>query len=236
MEVGTRALLRTLAAAGRQVGSSNDLQDRGGAAEATAMRERAWQTIADALAAASPDDRERIECLFGPDPLRCFNQILWGQSEDYIQGLLARDPELAVAALRERQLRFQARIGELRERHDALEAGLRVCYTWPTSPSLLALFRQLVGRNGDPPGWYPVGEVSYHLNLTGEGLAHEHRVRQPERCDALVDETWIHVTLDREAARSGVAVTLRSLDGAALARAQAVLRPALAAAGWEELA
>ena len=67
MEESTKALLRGLAEASLGVGSANDLADRGDPDGARELREDSQRAIRSLMTAASPDDRARIEGLFGPD-------------------------------------------------------------------------------------------------------------------------------------------------------------------------
>lgn len=234
MDDGTRRLLGTIAAACRRIGAANDLEDRGDPSGARDLREQAQREIAEALGSATADDRERIECLFGPDlPARCDEQT-WHRVESYALFLVERDPELAVAPLRDRHAAFVARIEHLRRAADALESRLTLRYPRGV-PWMPNTFRSLLQRHGERLGTYGTPPWSFELDLAGNGIRCELRRSGPEPCDLLIDGVLVHVELDRTTARTGTTLVLRSSDRHALARVTAALGAALAADGWLEV-
>lgn len=232
MDAAMRALLRELSEACRDVGCANSLGDRGDAPGAEAMRVEARGRVARALEAATADDRERIDLLFGTDPVR-FEELRWYKSEELAASLLQRDADLPLAMLRQRLPAFESALAELRRDDPATgEVRLLLRYRGAASPSMLSPLLDLVGRNGDPPGWFNEGERFFHLNLSGEGLETEFRPRVPARYDALIAGVSIHVTLDPKQARDGIPVTLRSRDGSALRDVAEDLGRRLASRSW----
>lgn len=231
----TRALFRTIAEACRRVGSANDLQDRGFPDDARRLREEAQREIAEALRAASDEDRDRVASLFGPDlPARC-DQLHWSFVYDYLEWLLERDPELPVAALRARHSCFLETVEDLAAGADALEARRVVRFVPPHVPWMPNTLRKLLERNGERLGWYWIPPWTYNLGLAGDGMRCEARRSPPEPCDLLIDGVLVQVELSRPAARAGTTLTLRSRDREALERTSAELLAALRDDGWEEL-
>lgn len=234
MDPTTLALFRAIAEACRRVGSANDLHDRGLPDDARALREDAQRAIAEALRAASSDDRDRLSSLFGPGlPARC-DQHGWGFVHDYLEWLCARDPELPVAALRARQSRFVERVADLAGAADAHEARLSVRYPPPRVPWMPNTFQKVLERRGEPLGRYTIPPFVFQLDLAGDGIRCELRRSPPEPCDALIAGVLVHADLGRASAHSGTVVTLRARDREALERTAAELSAALRDDGWEE--
>jgi hypothetical protein len=231
----TRALLCTIREACLRVGSANDLHDRGLPDDARELREDAQRQIAEALRAASDEDRDRVASLFGPDlPARC-DQLRWSFVYDYLAWLLERDPELPVAALRARHSRFLETVGDLADAADAFEARRVVRFPPPRVPWMPNTFRRLLEHRGARLGSYRIPPWTYDLDLAGNGMRYEAHRSTPEPCDALSDGVLVQVELSRSAAHAGTAVTLRSRDREALERTVAELLAALRDDGWEEL-
>jgi hypothetical protein len=235
VDESTKSVLRAVAEACRRIGSANDLEDRGDPGGARALREDAQRAIAEALGAASEDDRERVSCLFGPElPSRC-DARTWHTVDHYAHYLIDRDPELPVAALRQRHAAFVGQIEQLRDATDALEARLPMRYARRGRPWMPNVFRAFLQRTGEPLGSYSIAPVSYNLDLAGNGMRCELRRSGPEPCDVLIGGVLVHVELDPTTTPTGTVVSLRSLDREALERAAADLHAALAADGWEEI-
>ena len=232
MEESTKALLRELADASLRVGSANDLKDRGDPEGALALREDAQRAIASAMAAASPDDRARIEGLFGKD-LPC-DEHSWHRLHDSARHLLERDPELSVDRLRDRHAAFDSRVQKLRDAAHAHEDRLLVRHPGPRAPWLPNTFRALLQRGGEKPIERTDPPHSWELDLSRNGIRVEFHRASPEPCVGLIEGVLVHVDLDRAAARSGLAVLLRSRDRGALGRVRADLLEALVRDGWEE--
>jgi hypothetical protein len=235
VDESTRSLLRRMVDSAQRVGSANDLHDRGFPDDARELREGAQREIAAALAAASPDDRDRLAALFGPELAARCDAHGWHRVFDYGSWLLERDPELPADLLRERQARFEARIADLAAAHDVLAITLRVRYPPPRKPWMANAFRAVLQERGEPLGSYRVAAVTYELDLAGDGLRCELRKIPPEPCHALVGGVLVHAELDARAAHAGTSATLRSRDREALERTARELRAALAAGGWVEL-
>lgn len=193
------------------------------------MRSGAAVAIREAIRDASPDDRSRLRSLFGPDPMERFDQVSWASSIDYLNALLARDPELPVEALATRQSRFLACIEDL-DSCSSAESRLAIRYGGPCSCTLFDVFLQIGERDGGPLGWYRDGDAAYHLDLHGGGFVTRGGAGDPERYDGLADGVWIHAALDPDAA--GTTVVLRATDRAALARVERFTRSALAQMLW----
>ncbi len=234
MEESTKAVLRGLAEASLSIGSANDLADRGDPDGARELREDAQRTIRSVMTAASPDDRARIEGLFGPE-LPC-DEHSWHRLYDTALYLLERDPELSVERLRDRHGAFDARVGDLRAATDAHEDRLLVRYTRSDAPWLPNALKAVLGRGGDRLIAREVPPLSWELDLAGNGIRIEFHRTGPEPCAALIDGVLLQVVLDKAAARSGLAVSLRSRDRGALGRVKADLFAALVDDGWEERA
>jgi len=231
MEESTKALLRRLAEASLRIGSANDLCDRGFPNDARELREEAQGAIAAAIAAASADDRVRIEGLFGTNPR--WDEHTWQRLYDYALYLLERDPELPVERLRGRQAAFDSRVRDLCAASDAAEARLLVCHPWPHSSSLPIVLLAQLRRRGERLVRCDAPPVSWELDLDGNGLREELRRSGPEPCDALIDGVLVHAELDRAKADLGTTILLRSRDPAALGRVTADLRAALVEEGWK---
>jgi hypothetical protein len=233
MEETTKVLLRGLADASLRIGGANDLADRGDPDGARGLREDAQRAIASAMVAASPDDRARIEGLFGPD-LPC-GEHSWHRLHDAALHLLERDPELSVERLRDRHAAFDSRVRQMRDTADAQEARLRVRYAGPGAPWLPNVLRALLQRGGERLIARVAPPLSWELDLAGNGIRIEFHRSGPEPCVGLIDGVLVQVELDKAAARSGMAVLLRSRDRGAVERVRADLLAALVGEGWEDV-
>jgi hypothetical protein len=233
MEESTKALLRGLAEASLGVGSANDLADRGDPDGARELREDSQRAIRSLMTAASPDDRARIEGLFGPD-LPC-EEHSWHRLHDTALHLLERDPELSVERLRDRHAAFDARVRDLRAAADAHEGRLLVRYTGPGAPWLPNAIEAMLERGGERLVARFTPPLSWELDLAGNGIRIEFRRSGPEPCVGLIEGVLVQVDLDKAMARSGLAVSLRSRDLGALGRVRADLFAALVEVGWEEM-
>lgn len=233
MEESTKALLRGLAEASLGVGSANDLADRGDPDGARELREDSQRAIRSLMTAASPDDRARIEGLFGPD-LPC-EEHSWHRLHDTALHLLERDPELSVERLRDRHAAFDARVRDLRAAADAHEGRLLVRYTGSGAPWLPNAIEAMLERGGERLVARFTPPLSWELDLAGNGIRIEFRRSGPEPCVGLIEGVLVQVDLDKAMARSGLAVSLRSRDLGALGRVRADLFAALVEVGWEEM-
>jgi len=233
MEESTKAVLRGLAEASLGVGSANDLADRGDPDGARELREDSQRAIRSLMTAASPDDRARIEGLFGPD-LPC-DEHSWHWLHDAALHLLERDPELSVERLRDRYAAFDARARDLRAAGDAHEDRLLVRYTGSGAPWLPNAIKAVLERGGDRLIARVAPPLSWELDLTGNGIRIEFRRSGPEPCVGLIEGVLVQVELDKGMAGSGLAVSLRSRDRGALGRVRANLFAALVKDGREEM-
>lgn len=231
VEESTKALLHRLAQASLRIGSANDLLDRGDPAGSRELRGAAQREIAELIAAASADDRDRVEAIFGAN-LR-FDEHTWQRLYDYARHLLERDPELPVEQLRGRQAAFDSRIRDLSAAPAAAEARLLVRYPWPHGSWLPNVVLALLQRGGEQLVRCDALPVTWLLDLAGNGLREEGRRAGAEPCDALIDGVLVHFEVDQEAALSGLPILLRSRDPAALGRVTADLRAALVEEGWK---
>ena len=232
MEESTKVLLRRLADASLRIGSANDLADRGDPVGARDLREDARRAIASAMAAASPDDRARIEGLFGPD-LPC-EADSWHRLHDSALHLLELDPELSVERLRGRHAAFDSRVRDLRDAADALEDRLLVRHAGFGAPWLPNALRALLQRGGQRLIPRTVPPLSWELDLAGNGIRIEFHRTGPEPCVGLIEGVLVQADLDKAAVRSGLTVALRSRDRGALGRVRVDLLAALVREGWEE--
>ncbi|MGE0454031.1 MAG: hypothetical protein AB7O37_18075 [Vicinamibacteria bacterium] len=233
MEEGTKALLRRLAEDSLRIGSANDLCDRGFPNDARELREEAQRAIAEAIATASADDRDRIEALFGANAR--WDEHTWHRLYDYARYLLEREPELPVERLRGRHTAFDSRVRDLGAAPDAAEARLLVRHPWPHASSLPIVLLARLRREGERLVRCDAPPVAWELDLDGNGLREEVRRSGPEPCDALIGGVLVHAELDPTTAHLGTAILLRSRDRGALERVTADLRAALEAEGWIEL-
>lgn len=233
MEESTKALFRGLAEASLGIGSANDLVDRGDPVGARELREDAQRAIHSLMTSASPDDRARIEGLFGPD-LPC-DEHSWHRLHDTALHLLERDPDLSVERLRDRHEDFDGRVRDLRADADAFEDRLLVRHAGSSAPWLPNAIKAVLERVGDRLVARVSPPLSWELDLAGNGIRVEFHRSGPEPCASLIEGVLVQVVLDKAMARSGLTVSLRSRDADALGRVRAGLLAALIRDGWTEI-
>ncbi len=231
MEESTKAVLRALAEASLGIGTANDLADRGDPDGARELREDAQRAIRSLMTSASSDDRARIEGLFGPDPP--WDEHSWHRLHDTALRLLELDPELPVEQLRDRHAAFDSRVRDLLVAASAQEDRLLVRYTGSGAPWLPNALKAALERGDERLIARVAPPLSWELDLAGNGIRIEFHRSGPEPCVGLIEGVLVQVELDKAAARSGLAVSLRSRDRGALERVRADLFAALVREGWE---
>jgi hypothetical protein len=193
MNESFRILLNQIKDGLHDIGMSNDIGDRGSAAEAEEVYQRGRNSIRRAIEDAPAEDREIFQHLFGPKT--DFNKISWAVSYEYILDLLKTDPDISLDQLRDRIPHFLQTIEKLKTSSAATQETVSFRFTKTVEPSLLKGFLLLIAQKSGPPGWYyehDAGEVtSFHFSIEGAGVRIGCRSKIFEY-DLLLQDVWVH--------------------------------------------